>query len=154
MCLAMFYVSAAPGFATSLLYSGLGGDDNKPEVFFHSQSLRQLFESSAAGCHLCAILCQQTDLEQVEGQPDGGIVATCWMTLLAPAPSKVVYITLQQLNQDGQALIHTKSDSFSMEGLLAACDYAKLTYGHSIGEALISEIDGTTPPHTSTLALV
>lgn len=130
----------------SAMLRTLRGDYTKPEVFFHSQNLRQLLESSAAGCHLCAIMSQNIDLGRVEGHPDGGIVAKCWSMPLQYTSSKVFWITLRQLNQNGQAVIHTESDYSRIEELLAACDYDMLTYSHDIGQAVISEIDGTTPP--------
>lgn len=129
----------------SAILKGLAGDDYQPGVFFHSRNLRQLLESSAAGCHLCTILFQRIDLGRVEHQTDdgGGIVARCWSMPLPSAPSGVFCISLRRLNQNGQAATHAEGDYSRIEGLLVAGDYNVLTYPNDIGEAWISEIDGT-----------
>lgn len=128
----------------SAMFKVLNGEEHEPEVFFHSRSLRQLLESSASGCHLCAIMCQDIDLGQFrgEGQLDGEIVAKCWGERLQPnALHKVFWIKLRQLNQNGQAVIGAESDCSRIEEILEACDYDTLTCSHDIGQALISEFD-------------
>lgn len=129
----------------SAMLKVLSGEEHEPEVFFHSRSLRQLLESSASGCHLCTIMCQDIELGQFggEGQLDGGMVAKCWGERLQPnAPHKVFWIKLRQLNQSGQAAIGAESDHSCIEEILAACDYNAVTCSHDIGQALISEFDG------------
>ena len=122
--------------------------DDIEEVFFHSRNLRQLFESSAAGCHLCAIFSQGIDLRRDEIRTHGrGIVAIfdSMPLLSAPSPSKAFWITLRGLNEVEQAVIQDESDYSRIEELLAR--FGDTTGCLDICMVLVSHIDGTTHPN-------
>ncbi|KAK3392130.1 heterokaryon incompatibility protein-domain-containing protein [Sordaria brevicollis] len=135
-------------FDRGAIFKRLVDKDHHQEVFIHSQNLRQLLESSAAGCHLCTILCQDIELrghfggeEGQLGAGSGMVVAKCWGERLQPKTHvKVFWIKLRLLNQRGQAMVGAEGGRDRIEEILAGCDYDAVTCSQDIGQALISEM--------------